>query len=584
MNRVTNNKRIAYVKRILSYSHNNKKIYGIILCKLFAIVLSVMTPFFYNIFIVNVLTDRKIEWFAVVAAGYIVVFALQCVNSVVNIKLYNIFLVNILKNIKKNLFAMCFMMKTKDYKKNNIGDLKNILENDIDSVDSIINTHFLDYYYQYVYALILLVIMLILSWQLTLVSVAMVPISFIFTKVMSKKAKKTSDDYRNKFGEYESFVWGELNNYKEVKSNNLEEKMVDIFRDYWYYLGKLFVRQQLLWFTNRTFISFKDFFIVKMNLYFVGGIMIINNMLDLPTLLVFMNYYASFFNAISIVMEDKIQFTSVETKMERILKVLDYEIPETADTLLKNLDIEFKNVSFRYQDESENVLKNVSLSIDEKQFVSFVGRSGCGKTTLINLIYRLYEADNGEITIGGQNVNNISPEAYGSKVSVVLQEPCFFNNTIRYNLLLANASATDKELYDALEKVKMFDFIKNQPKGLDTIVGENGIKLSGGQRQRLALARALLRNTDIIIFDEATSALDSKNEAQFMQVMDKFKKKKTIISVSHRLSTICRADKIYVIDDGEIVAEGTHEVLKENCAVYRKLFQKQFGEVTANAN
>lgn len=584
MKKISDNKRIRYTQKILQYSSNRNRIFGLIGCKLFAILLSVSLPLFYNIFIVKVLTEKQIVWFAAVAAGYLGIYILQSINAVINTRLFTSFTVDIKRKIKKQMFSTLFSIKRKDFVKRNVGDLKNNLENDIESIDSILNVHCLDYYYQIIYAVIVLAIMLSLNWILTLVSVVMIPFSFLFTKFMAKKAEKTSREYRNKFGEYESFIYGELYNYKEVKSNNLEEKMVEMFKRFWDALGKLFVRNQILWFTNKTFISFKDFFIVKMNLYFIGGLMIIYDALDLPTLLIFMNYYSSFFDSISCVMDYKIQFTGEETKIERVFDILEYEVESFEHREIASNDISLSNVSFKYHDEDEYVLRNVSMEIEQNEYVAFVGKSGCGKTTLINLIYRMFEPTDGEITFGGINVDLIDPEIYGEKVSVVLQEPTFFNKSIRYNLLLAKDDSTDDELYDVLEKVNLASFVKGLPEQLDSKIGENGVKLSGGQRQRLALARALLRNTDILILDEATSALDSKNEASLLKIINEFHHKKTIISISHRLSTVCGADRIYVMDQGEIISVGNHSMLKENCDLYKSLFQKQFNEVAINAN
>lgn len=578
------NKRVSYVKKLLKYSSDKKALGAVVFLKLVAIGLSVLTPFFYNLFIDNVLTQRHVKVFLVVIIGYFSVFILQTINSVFSTRIYTKFLIDITGNIKKELFSKFFAMKTKDYNKNSVGEKKNIIENDIDVVDNMIGTHFLDYFYQYIYALILLIIMLVLNWKLTIVSIAMIPLSFLFAKVMSKKTKKISDDYRKEFGEYEGFVWGEIYNYKEVKSNNLEERMVGIFKGYWDVLGKLFVKQQILWFTNRTFVSFKDFFIVKMNLYFVGGIMIIHGSMGLATLLVFLNYYSSFFNAVSVVMDSKVQIPAQEIKMERIGKVLDYKTEPTKPLEMRGNKIEIRNVSFRYNEEMDNVLNNISLIIEENQRVSFVGRSGCGKTSLINLIYRLYEPDSGSIEVGGTDIGPLDIYDYGKKISVVLQDPCFFNNTIRYNLLLANNEATDEMLYDVLSMVGMKEFIEESKDKLDTLIGENGIKLSGGQRQRLALCRAFLKDNDIIILDEATSSLDSWNEAHIMHMLKEIGSKKTIISVSHRLSTVYKSDVIYVMEKGSLVEQGTHESLKTCCKLYQELFGNQFKEVDSYAN
>ena len=218
------------------------------------------------------------------------------------------------------------------------------------------------------------------------------------------------------------------------------------------------------------------------------------------------------------------------------------------------------------------VFDNLSFSIKPNTTVAFVGRSGCGKSTLLNLMSKMNEVDGGEVLIDGENINNLDKETLRNSISLVNQFPYIFDMTIKENLLLAKKDATDEEINEAIKAASLSDFIASLHDGLDTKVGESGIKLSGGQKQRLAIARALVRNSAIIIFDESTSSLDNFAQEDIKQSIDALKGKSTIIIVAHRLSTIRDVDKIFFLEDGKIEGIGTFDELFENNIKFRNMF------------
>lgn len=251
-------------------------------------------------------------------------------------------------------------------------------------------------------------------------------------------------------------------------------------------------------------------------------------------------------------------------------------------------EIELRNVSFSYEEidlnrddddkigekkevNKKQVFKNFSMKIPANTTVALVGRSGCGKSTILNLIPKLYTVDDGEVLIDGVNVNDLSQNALRENISLVSQFPYIFDKTIKENLLLAKPNATDKEINDVVKKANM-DFLDDMPKGIDTLVGEGGIKLSGGQKQRLAIARALLRNSRIILFDESTSSLDNFSQNEIKKSIAALSHNSTVVIVAHRLSTIKNADIIYFIDNGKIEAQGTFDELFDTNEKFQKLF------------
>ena len=239
-----------------------------------------------------------------------------------------------------------------------------------------------------------------------------------------------------------------------------------------------------------------------------------------------------------------------------------------------NGDFEFKDVSFSYNTD-KIVLRNLSFKIHANETVAFVGKSGSGKTTIFSLLNRLYNIDSGEILIDNININELTKDSIRNNMSVITQNPYIFNFSIRENLKIVKDDMTEEEMIEACKLACLHDFIISLKDGYDTIVGEGGITLSGGQRQRLAIARALLKKTEIILFDEATSALDNETQKEIQKAINNMKGEYTILIIAHRLSTVIDSDRIIVIDDGKVIAEGTHNELFENNEFYRNLYEKE---------
>lgn len=237
-------------------------------------------------------------------------------------------------------------------------------------------------------------------------------------------------------------------------------------------------------------------------------------------------------------------------------------------------NFEFKNVSFSYIPEYE-VLKDISFKVKEKSMVAFVGKSGSGKSTIFNLLCKLYESNNGEILIDGININELDRESIRDNITIISQNPYIFNLSIKDNLKIVKEDLSEEEMIDACKKACLDDFINSLPNKYDTIVGEGGINLSGGERQRLAIARALIQKTEIILFDEATSALDNVTQLKIQKAIENMQNDFTILIIAHRLSTIINCDRILFLEDGKIYAEGNHNDLLNNCEKYKELYDME---------
>ena len=267
--------------------------------------------------------------------------------------------------------------------------------------------------------------------------------------------------------------------------------------------------------------------------------------------------------------------------MGRVFELFDLHpnIKDKKDAItLKGLNnkVEFKNVCFEYV-ENHPVLKNLSLTVNKNETVAIVGNSGGGKSTLVNLLPRFYDITSGSITIDGIDIRDLSLHSLRSHIAVVFQDNFLFSGSIRENILMGNPEATEEELNQAIESAHLQEMIEDLPDGIDTILGERGMTLSGGQRQRVAIARAMIKSTPIVILDEATSALDNKSEAIVQKALDNLIKNKTVFVIAHRLSTIKNANRIAVINEGELVELGNHdELMSIPSGQYKALYEMQF--------
>ena len=265
---------------------------------------------------------------------------------------------------------------------------------------------------------------------------------------------------------------------------------------------------------------------------------------------------------------------------KRISEIVDKEIevkevPGSPKLVIKNSEIVFKNVEFKYLSTDQKAVKKINIKIKGNSMAAFVGHSGAGKSTIINLIPRFYDPQNGTIEIDNQNIKNISLNSLRTKISLVSQDIVLFDDTIKNNISYAKNEATDKEILEACKFAAADEFIKKLPEGINTLIGENGIRLSGGQKQRLSIARAILKQSPIILLDEATSSLDAESEEIVQNAINNLTKNKTTLVIAHRLSTIHNADEIFVMKNGNIINSGKHDFLINSCGEYKSLYKKQ---------
>ena len=315
-------------------------------------------------------------------------------------------------------------------------------------------------------------------------------------------------------------------------------------------------------------------------LIFYSGKLIITNEIDI-------NNFFSFLAAMMLAYQPVRSLATISMAVnqglsaaKRILPIIDNknEIDEnlqSADLNINNGNITFKDVSFQYNKEDDIVLKNINLEIEGGKMSALVGHSGSGKSTLLNLIPRFYKLDSGSIIIDNQNIENVRTSSLRDKISLVSQDTTLFDDTIRNNIAYAKMDASDDEIINAAKLSSSEEFINQFPNKYDTIIGENGIRLSGGEKQRISIARAILKQSPIILLDEATSSLDSETEEKIQNAINILTKGKTTVVIANRLSTVLNSNKIFVFDNGKIIESGNHETLLKESSKYKTLYEKQ---------
>lgn len=307
--------------------------------------------------------------------------------------------------------------------------------------------------------------------------------------------------------------------------------------------------------------------------------LITQNLLSIPNALVINNYLGRLTSIIYFVSQFLEKVKDFNLSSERVFAIMDSKEFGKEKFGKKHIDkvngdFEFKNVTFTYTN-GHKVIDNMNFKIKANSTVAFVGKSGSGKTTVFNLLCKMYNIDSGNITIDGIDINELDKDSIRGNITIISQNPYIFNLSIRDNLRLVKENLTEEEMIEACRTACLEDFIKSLPDGYDTVIGEGGINLSGGERQRLAIARALVQKTEIILFDEATSALDNETQANIKKAIDNMKNEYTILIIAHRLSTVIDCDRILFLDDGKIKAEGTHKELLRTCKNYRNLYEAE---------
>lgn len=423
-----------------------------------------------------------------------------------------------------------------------------------------------------------LIAMINISWKLTLFVFVFIPISgFIISKI-GKSLKGKSARAQQENGFLISIVEETLTGLKVVKGYNAENFFSATFNGS---INRLYKLTNSIGKKNNLASPMSEFLgivVISILLFYGGNLVLVDKSLDGSLFIAYIGLAYNILTPAKAISKASYQVKNGLAAAERVFEVLEVEntIEDKADAVelqeFKN-EIHLKNINFSYGEEP--VLKNFSLTIPKGKTVALVGQSGSGKSTIANLLTRFYDVNNGEILIDNQNIKDVTMKSLRDLTGLVTQDSIMFNGTIKDNIRLGNLQATDEEVIHALKIANAYEFIKDLPEGINTNIGDSGNKLSGGQKQRLSIARAVLKNPPIMILDEATSALDTESERLVQDALENMMQNRTSVVIAHRLSTIQKADKIVVMQKGEIVEQGTHDELLAKKGTYSKLVMMQ---------
>lgn len=492
------------------------------------------------------------------------------------------------KKLRDNVFQSIIEMHLDYFNNQRVGGLMNHVYNDVQNVQSSISTTFINLVQNPFAIFIYMGVLFLLSWKLTLFAFTVSILIFFVIRTIGKKVKDLARTFQSNMGDMNSVLQEKFNGIKVIKSSAYEDVEFMKFRVFTRKFRRLELRINRL----RNIISPLNETLLVMAISFVlwfGGLQVFDGSMTGNELIVFAFSLYSTMGPIKMLGEANTQIQLGLVSVERLFAVLDAQSDViNGDRAVRSIDssIKFEDVCFKYRKEADApyVLDHVSFEVKKGEMVALVGESGSGKSTVVDLLLRFYDVDGGRITIDGVDIRDLDYKQLRKLIGIVSQEVILFNDTIEQNIAYGIDGEVSREKVMAAARLANAErFIEEKPMQYDTIVGDRGVQLSGGQRQRLAIARAMIKNPDLLIFDEATSALDNESEKVVQEAIDHALENRTALVVAHRLSTVKNADKIIVLDKGRAVESGTHEELLEKNGLYKMYYDIQFSGTAVTA-
>ena len=495
-----------------------------------------------------------------------------------------VLLINVAEEVKKSIqsdmIKTLIKSDTKFIESKHSGKYISNLNFDVELIKNVLSINLLNLIKDSLTLFGLLGVMFYQNWKLSLVAIIMIPLASIAAKSLGKRMGKVSTQAQERSGFLNKHLVEIFKNHKLIKifqkenfESNRSDELISNLANKVKKINTVYVRSTPIMETlTGIMIAF---------LIFYSGRLIMSEELEI-------NNFFSFLAAMMLAYQPVRSLATLNIGIQqgisagkRIIPILDIknEITnkEECDPIkLSKGEIVFNNVNFSYlKDAEQKTLKSVNISIEGGKISAFVGHSGAGKSTLLNLIPRFYDPDSGEIKIDNQSIHNVKLKSLRENISIVSQDTTLFDDTVINNIKYANLDATDNEVFEAAELAYATEFISKLKDGYNTVIGENGVRLSGGEKQRLSIARAILKKTKIILLDEATSSLDAETESKIQKAINHLTKDKTSLIIAHRLSTILNSDKIFVLDQGQVIDQGNHDDLIKKSIIYKNFYEKQ---------
>ena len=576
----------ALLKRVFSYlKPYSKQLFLVLLCIIISSFFSLLPSMITGKIIDDGLVKQDFRALVYYIVLSLIVTLLASLIGVAETYINTWIAQHITYDMRNQMYSHLQKMSQRFFTTNNQGDIITRMTSDIDGVKAVITNTFSSILSNSITLIIAMIAMFQKNWILAIVGMIIVPVFTIPTRSagkrrwsITKESQQVNDEVNGILNETLS-VSGQLlvklfgkERYEYERYEQANRRMIG-----------LNIKESMAgrWFrvVLTTFTS-----IGPMLIYLVGGILMMkyNSSLTIGDISVLVALLGRMYMPVNSLLNIQVDWIRSMALFTRIFDYFDIpvEIENAPDAVTPESvtgDVVYEHVEFSY-DESKKILKDINFTLNAGKSIAIVGPSGSGKSTIVNLIPRLYDVDAGSVTFDGIDVRKLDLGFLRNQVGVVSQETYLFNGTVRDNLLYAKPDASEEDMIEALKKANIWDFISSQEKGIDTEVGNRGLKLSGGEKQRISIARIILKDPTIFIFDEATSALDSISEKKIQDAIDPIIRSKTSILIAHRLSTILAADEILVVKDGTIVERGTHKELLNKEGIYRELYETQFNK------
>ncbi|USK58255.1 ABC transporter ATP-binding protein [Peribacillus asahii] len=485
---------------------------------------------------------------------------------------------NIIKRLRKEAFKKVHSLDAKYFVENKSGEIGTRFFDDIEKIRGFLTAVLGNIWIEMIVLLFVIGVMLTMDMKLTIIAIALVSFQFILAHLLSKKFKKTVRSMMNSRSVMSGFIFEKIQGASLSKlftSEKRDEEELDQHLTSFEKLTDKHAKMNAVMPASVNVLSDMTPFIVAI----IASLYVMEGSLTVGSLIAFFAYVDKMRSPVAALVNAYPAITEGNVALKRIFDFFGtpQSINEKANpVILQEFQkcIQFQNVTFSYNGKKNNI-KNVSMTMEKGKTYAFVGESGGGKSTILQLLLRMYDVSDGEVLIDGINIKDYSVTSLREHMGIVTQDNFLYSTSIKENIKMAKQDATDDEIMAAAKKAFAHEFILALPNGYDTEIGERGIKLSGGQKQRIAIARVLLKNPSLIILDEATSALDNESEQLVQASINQLSQEKTVIMIAHRLSTIVNADIIFVVKNGEIVESGNHQYLMNQNGYYKELYSKQ---------
>ena len=538
--------------------------------------LSVIFPLLTNYLLDGPVADGNVRLMIIVFSVMLAVYVFQAVSTYIRIRWGHILGVRIENEMRQDLFNHLQLLSFSYFDRTKTGTIMSRITNDLFQIAEIAHHGPEDFLISLLTIVLAYVFMFTVSVPLALISLIPLPVMLFYGIVFGHRMKEKNRAVRRTIADVNVDAENSIQGIREVKSFAQEDFQQNKFSQS---NTKLKNSREEMY---KQMASYQSGIGFMREIYYLitvagGAALIALGYADLTTLVTFTLYVSVVVSPIDRLINFTEQLQQGIASFERFTEVMDIEpeikdAPDARDIDIKEGRVEFRDVSFSYTSEDGYVLRHLHMNITGGENAALVGESGAGKTTIVSLLSRFYEPDEGQILIDGQDITKVTQASLHKAIGFVQQNVFLFDASIRENLRYGKIDATDDELWAALEAASLKDFVRSLPSGLDTEVGERGTRLSGGQRQRLSIARVFLKNPRIIVFDEATSSLDSESEELIQQAFRRVSQGRTAIVIAHRLSTIVDSDEIFVLEGGSIAEKGTHSSLMKENGLYNKLY------------